>query len=81
MGAAEVIIPAWNVVGSNISFRGKLMYERDDILLFIKMLERGMFPKGKDFVTTKAFGLENWKEGFETAAEYIGVGQTVVFTP
>ena len=81
MGAAEDIIPAWKVVGSNISFRGKLMYERDDMLLFIKMLERGMFPKGKDFVTTKAFNLENWKEGFETAAEYIGVGQTVVFTP
>jgi D-arabinose 1-dehydrogenase-like Zn-dependent alcohol dehydrogenase len=81
MGMAEVTIPAWKVVGSNISLRGKLMYERDDIVQFIKMLERGMFPKGEDFVTTKAFGLENWKEGFETAAEYIGVGQTVVFTP
>ncbi|KAE8451409.1 hypothetical protein EG329_004038 [Mollisiaceae sp. DMI_Dod_QoI] len=81
MGMAEDIMPAWKVVGSNISFRGKLMYERDDILQFIKMLERGMFPRGKDFVTTKAFSLENWKEGFETAAEYIGVGQTVVFTP
>jgi D-arabinose 1-dehydrogenase-like Zn-dependent alcohol dehydrogenase len=82
MGMAEDIIPsAWKVVGSNISFRGKLMYERDDILQFIRMLERGMFPRGKDFVTTNAFGLENWKEGFETAAEYIGVGQTLVFKP
>jgi D-arabinose 1-dehydrogenase-like Zn-dependent alcohol dehydrogenase len=81
MGMAEVTIPAWKVVGSNISLRGKLMYERDDMLQFIKMLERGMFPKGKDFVTTKAFRLENWKEGFETAAEYMGVGHTVVFTP
>jgi D-arabinose 1-dehydrogenase-like Zn-dependent alcohol dehydrogenase len=81
MGMAEVVIPAWKVVSSNLSFRGKLMYERDDILQFIKMLERGMFPKGKDFVTTKAFSLENWKEGFEAAAEYMGVGQTVVFTP
>lgn len=81
MGMAEFTIPAWKVVGSNISFRGKLMYERDDMLQFIKMLERGMFPRGKDFVTTKSFGLEEWKEGFETAAEYIGIGQTVVFTP
>lgn len=82
MGMAEDIIPtAFKVVGNNLSFRGKLMYERDDILQFIKMLERGMFPKGKGFVTTKAFGLEDWKEGFETAAEYIGIGQTVVFTP
>ncbi|KUJ15058.1 GroES-like protein [Mollisia scopiformis] len=81
MGMAELNIPAWKIVGSNISFRGKLMYERDDMLQFVKMLERGMFPTGKDFVTTKAFGIENWKEGFEVAAEYIGVGQTVVFTP
>jgi D-arabinose 1-dehydrogenase-like Zn-dependent alcohol dehydrogenase len=81
MGVAEITLPAWKVVGSNLSFRGKLMYERDDMLQFIKMLERGMFPTGKDFVTTKAFSLENWKEGFEAAAEYIGVGQTVVFTP
>ncbi|KAH8803416.1 chaperonin 10-like protein [Xylogone sp. PMI_703] len=81
MGMAEVVIPAWKVVGSNIAFRGKLMYERDDVLQFIKMLERGIFPKGKDFVTTKAFRLEDWKEGFEAAAEYIGIGQTVVFIP
>lgn len=81
MGMAEVVIPAWKVVSCNLSFRGKLMYERDDILQFIKMLERGLFPKGKDFVTTLAFSLENWKEGFDAAAEYIGVGQTVVFTP
>lgn len=81
MGMAEDIIPAWKVVGSNISFRGKLMYERDDMLQFVKMLERGMFPRGEDLVTTKAFGLEDWKEGFATAAEYIGIGQTVVFTP
>ncbi|KAH8882083.1 GroES-like protein [Thozetella sp. PMI_491] len=81
MGVATDVMPAWKVVSHNISLRGKLMYERDDMLQFVKMLERGMFPKGKDFVTTKAFSLENWKEGFDTAAEYIGVGQTVVFTP
>lgn len=81
MGMVDLNIPAWKIVSSNISFRGKLMYERDDMLQFIKMLERGMFPKGKDFVTTKAFSLANWKEGFEEAAEYIGVGQMVVFTP
>jgi len=81
MGMAEVAISPWKVVGSNISLRGKLMYERDDMLQFMKMLERGMFPRGKDFVTTKAFSLEDWKEGFGAAAEFIGVGQTVVFTP
>ncbi|KAF2651842.1 GroES-like protein [Lophiostoma macrostomum CBS 122681] len=81
MGVAEVTVNPWKVLSKNISLHGKLMYERDDMLLFIKMLERGMFPRGKDFVTTKAFRLEDWKQGFETAAEYIGVGQNVVFTP
>ncbi|TVY80827.1 Acryloyl-coenzyme A reductase, partial [Lachnellula suecica] len=30
------------VTGRNISFKGKLMYEREDMLLFVKMLERGL---------------------------------------
>jgi D-arabinose 1-dehydrogenase-like Zn-dependent alcohol dehydrogenase len=81
MGMVDVAIPAWTLVSRNLSLRGKVMYERDDILQFINMLERGMFPRGENFVTTKAFRLEDWKEGFETAAEYIGVGQMVVFTP
>ncbi|KAF2457567.1 hypothetical protein BDY21DRAFT_303712 [Lineolata rhizophorae] len=81
MGYVMDFMPGVKVMGSNITLKGKLMYEREDMLQFVKMLESGLFPKGKEFVDTKAFGLENWKEGFDVAAEYTGVGRSVVFTP
>ena len=62
VGMVEITIPSWNVVGCNILFCGKLMYETDGILQCIKILERGMFLNGKDFVTSKAYSLENMKE-------------------
>ena len=71
----------WKIVGSNILLKGKLMYYREDMLLFVKMLERGLFPKGKDLVDTKAFALEDWKEAFDVAAEHTGLGKSVVLTP
>lgn len=57
------------------------MYEREDILQFVKMFERGLFPKGKDFVDAKVFKLEDWKEGLDVAAEHAGIGKCVVFVP
>ena len=81
MGFADDFMPALKVVGSNITLKGKLMYKRADMLQFVKMLERGLFPKGKEFVNTKAFGLENWKETLDTAAEYAGIGKAVVLIP
>jgi threonine dehydrogenase-like Zn-dependent dehydrogenase len=69
------------VIARNISFKGKLMYEREDLVLFIKMLERGLFPKGKELVDSKAFDLKDWKNGMDTAAEYFGVSRHVIFVP
>ncbi|XXH03696.1 hypothetical protein Hte_010102 [Hypoxylon texense] len=69
------------VIGRNISFKGKLMYEREDIVLFLKMLERGLFPRGKDLVDTKVFPLEDWKEALDAGAEYMGIGKYVTFAP
>ncbi|KAI1462780.1 putative quinone oxidoreductase [Annulohypoxylon moriforme] len=80
MGFNEnVITPA--VIGRNISLKGKLMYEREDILLFIKMMERGLFPRGESFVDTKSFKLEDWKEALDVGAEHTGIGKFVVFAP
>jgi hypothetical protein len=45
------------------------------------MLERGLFPTGKEFVDAKAFGLGNWKEAFDAAAEYTGIGKVMVLSP
>jgi threonine dehydrogenase-like Zn-dependent dehydrogenase len=81
MGFIECPSASWNFVGSNITMKGKLMYERDDMLQFVKMLEAGLFPKGKDFVDAKDFGLESWKEALDEAAEHNGVGMLVAFTP
>ena len=81
MGFAEIPSIGWIIAGNNITMKGKLMYEREDILQFVKMLERGLFPKGKDFVNVKAFGMKDWKEALDTAAEYTGIGKFVNITP
>ncbi len=81
MGFPDAVDDLWNVVALNLTFKGKLMYEREDMVLFVKMLERGLFPKGKDFVDVKAFKLEDWKEALDVAAEHAGIGKLVVIEP
>ncbi|KAI1372024.1 putative quinone oxidoreductase [Hypoxylon crocopeplum] len=84
----RVSLMGWNenviappVIGRNISLKGKLMYEREDIVQFLKMLERGMFPRGKNLADTRAFKLEDWKEALDVGAEHTGIGKFVAFTP
>ena len=81
MGFVEHPIVDFRTVRDNLTLKGKYMYEREDMLQLVKMLERGLFPKGKDFVDAKTFGLENWKEAFDVAAEYTGIGKLVVIKP
>ncbi|KAF2128094.1 putative quinone oxidoreductase [Dothidotthia symphoricarpi CBS 119687] len=81
MGFVDQPIVPWTLVGKNITIRGKLMYEREDMIQFVKMLERGLFPRAKAFVDTRAFQLEDWKTGLDMAAEHTGIGKHVVFTP
>jgi hypothetical protein len=57
------------------------MYEREDILQLVKMLERGLFARGKDFVITMSFTLEDHKEGLRVACEEAGFGKSAVFIP
>ncbi|KAL3449606.1 hypothetical protein BJX65DRAFT_306146 [Aspergillus insuetus] len=65
----------------NITLKGKMMYERETIVDFVKMLERGLLPLGKDLMDTKDFSLEDWKTAFDVAAEHSGVGKCVVIAP
>lgn len=81
MGFVERPVVPWEMVGKNITLRGKLMYEREDMLLMVKMLEAGLFPRGEEFVGTKVFGLEQWEAAFEEACTWKGVGRHVVFQP
>ncbi|KAH0842672.1 hypothetical protein AYO21_08982 [Fonsecaea monophora] len=80
MGYVEDVMN-WNVMALNQTLKGKLMYEREDIVLFVKMLERGMFPRGKNFVDPKVFKMEEWKEALDAAAEWTGLGKTVMIEP
>lgn len=57
------------------------MYERDDMVLFVKMLERGLFPRGKDLVEPKVFKMEQCKEALDAAAEWTGIGRMVMIEP
>lgn len=43
MGSGECHTVNWKVVGDNITLKGKLIYERDDIVQFVNMLEIGSF--------------------------------------
>lgn len=57
------------------------MYTRDDMLQFVKLLEKGKFPKGEDLVDVKTHSLEEWKEAFDVAAEHMGLGKLVALVP
>lgn len=81
MGFVEQPVVPWTFVGKNITVKGKLMYEREDIVQFVKMLERGLFPRGNAFVDTKTFRLEEGTAALDTAAEHTGIGKHVVIVP
>lgn len=80
MGYVEDVVD-WSLMANSITLKGKLMYERDDILHFVKMLESGLFPIEECFVVAKSFGLEQWKEAFHEASEYTGMGRQVIIGP
>ncbi|KAJ4395274.1 hypothetical protein N0V91_010950 [Didymella pomorum] len=81
MGFVDQPVVPWHCVGRNITLKGKLMYERGDILQLVKMLERGLFPRTGVFVATEEFGLDNWKAAFVRAGEHAGIGRHVVLKP
>ncbi|KAH7412287.1 hypothetical protein DE146DRAFT_274852 [Phaeosphaeria sp. MPI-PUGE-AT-0046c] len=81
MGFVDQPAVPWTLVAKNITLKGKLMYERDDIIQLIKMLEGGVFTRSKSFVDSKLFQLEDWQSGLDVAADHMGMGKQAVFTP
>ncbi|KAK8090372.1 GroES-like protein [Apiospora hydei] len=80
------------IAAKNLTLKGKVMYEREDLVQFVKMLEAGLFPhnvqggnsgkvEGNRFVDTMVFRLDQAKEALDAAAEHTGLGIHVVFTP
>jgi D-arabinose 1-dehydrogenase-like Zn-dependent alcohol dehydrogenase len=60
MGFVENPPSSWKIVGDDITMKGKLMYQRDDIIQFIKMLERGLFHRKKALSTSSH---SQWRTG------------------
>ncbi|KAK6067154.1 isopropanol dehydrogenase [Seiridium cupressi] len=80
MGHVGLNIIDWNFLFNDLIAKAKLMYDREDLLLFVKMLEAGLFGRGADLVETKYFTLEDWQKAFDEAAAYTGVGRIVAFS-
>ncbi|RYC65863.1 hypothetical protein CHU98_g270, partial [Xylaria longipes] len=81
MGSVGLNIIEWSFLSKDLVAKAKLMYDREDLLLFVKMLEAGLFGRGADLVETKYFALEDWQEAFDEATAYAGVGRIVAFSP
>ncbi|KAM3440343.1 hypothetical protein NHJ13734_003361 [Beauveria thailandica] len=80
MGSTKnIAVP--EIMTNSIMLRGKLMYDRESVIKFVKMLERGLFPKGDNFAETRTFKLDDWKTAFDVGAEHNGIGKCVAFTP
>ena len=64
MGYVEDVVDI-HVIAFDITLKGKLMYERDDMVHFVKMLERGLFPKRKGFCGREDLRAGKLERGFE----------------
>ena len=79
----DLSIPFRAVMHKNLVLKGKWMYEREDIPGFMRLIHSGLLklgPKAGNEITGK-FGLEEWKEAFEMAAEKAQMGQMTVMVP
>ena len=82
-GLGDLKIPAWAMVFGNLQIKGKWMYDREDIAGFMRLVHSGLFklgPKGGNEITGK-FGLEQWDEAFDMAAEKARMGQMALMIP
>lgn len=75
----DVAVPLGYVMHANMTIKGKWMYERDDILKLIKLVESGRLRVDDGCV--KKYALEQWEEAFEVAASEAGPGRLVALVP
>ena len=82
-GMGDMAIPASPVVRRNLTIKGKWMYERNDILKLIQMVESGVLKLGREAgcQIVGRFPMEKWKEAFDAAAEHAGPGERVSIIP
>lgn len=75
----DVSVPLGYVMHANMTIKGKWMYEREDILRLIRMVESGRLRV--DGGSVKKYALEQWEEAFEVAAREAGPGKMVALVP
>lgn len=79
MGFVDTPTSPWLLVAKDISLKGKLMYDRSDMVQFVKMLHAGLFSRGRGFVDVRTFALEDWEKVFDEASSHTGIGMLVAF--
>jgi D-arabinose 1-dehydrogenase-like Zn-dependent alcohol dehydrogenase len=77
-GFSDGPVPSFSLIAKDITIKAKFMYERNDVLQFVRLMERGLLPRGENFVAIKSFSLDQWKEALDVAADYTGIGRFVV---
>ncbi|KAI7977687.1 hypothetical protein EIK77_010278 [Talaromyces pinophilus] len=75
----DVAVPLGYVMHANITIKGKWMYEREDVLKLVKLVENGRLRV--DGGSVKKYALEQWEEAFEVAANEAGPGRLVALVP
>lgn len=81
--AGEISIPYGAVMFNDLKLHGKFMYERRDVALLVKMVERGVLGLGGRIGARceGGFGLEEWDGALEAARGNAGPGEYVLITP
>ncbi|KAK7750143.1 hypothetical protein SLS62_007892 [Diatrype stigma] len=75
--------PGRAVTTRNLQLRGKWMYERDDVLAFVRLVEAGMVKLGAagGIRIAGRFSLDEFEAAFDTAAANNGPGLLTVIVP
>lgn len=79
----DINVPYVMAVLNNLTIRGQYMYEREDVIGLIKLVEAGVLKLGKraGHEVVGQYSLEEWEKAMEVANQHNGNGQIVVFTP
>ncbi len=76
----DVKLPIRKVMHENLTLKGTWMYTREQILELLKIMESGVLKmaNGDSMMCKGKFGLDDWKEAFDVAAEVGGNGFVIL---
>jgi D-arabinose 1-dehydrogenase-like Zn-dependent alcohol dehydrogenase len=79
----EVSLPYGLIMRKNLHIRGRYMYDRAQVLQYIKMIEVGNLKIGKEvgIETVGSFSLDQFENALDKAARVSGWGKQVIIMP